>query len=106
MKIMKYICVCLLIGQVFVTPVMSYAEELNQSVTNNVTEDSKTSLLTDSEETSNQSRELDEEATIDSSVKSENATNQSEDTTTDGSILQESNDTKSSELRQDEVRET
>ncbi|EAE3710531.1 bacterial Ig-like domain-containing protein [Listeria monocytogenes] len=63
-------------------------------------------MFTDSEETSNQSRELDEEATIDSSVKSENATNQSEDTTTDGSILQESNDTKSSELRQDEVRET
>ncbi|EJM4556443.1 bacterial Ig-like domain-containing protein [Listeria monocytogenes] len=106
MKIMKYICVCLLIGQFFVTPVMSYAEELIQSVTNNVTEDSKTSLLTDSEDTSNQSRELDEKATVDSSVKSENATNQSEDTTTDGSILQESNDTKSSELRQDEVRET
>ncbi|EGO8312518.1 BspA family leucine-rich repeat surface protein, partial [Enterococcus faecalis] len=110
MKIMKYICVCLLMGQIFVTPVLSYAEELNQSAVDTVTEDSKTSPLTDNEDTSNQSRELDEEETIDSSVKSENSSdtidNQLEETSTDENILQEPNDTKSSELKQQEVRET
>ncbi|EOH8749955.1 bacterial Ig-like domain-containing protein [Enterococcus faecalis] len=110
MKAMKYICVCLLIGQIFVTPVLSYAEELNQSAVDNVIEDSKKSPLTDSEYTSNQSRELDEEATIDSSVKSENGSdnidNQLEKTSTDENILQESSDTRSSDLEQQEVRET
>lgn len=65
---MKYICVCLLMGQIFVTPVLSYAEETDQSTGNNVSEDNKTNPLTDSEDTSNQSGELDEEETIDGSL--------------------------------------
>ncbi|EDO0512840.1 bacterial Ig-like domain-containing protein [Listeria monocytogenes] len=109
MKIMKYICVCLLIGQICVTPVLSYAEEADQSTENKVTEDSKTSPLPGSEDTNNQPGEH-EERTTNSSVKSENsienATTQSEDNVTDESILQEPNDTKSSELKQQEVRET
>ncbi|MBC1769370.1 LPXTG cell wall anchor domain-containing protein [Listeria welshimeri] len=68
MKLMKYICVCLLMGQIFVTPVLSYAEETDQSTGNNVSEDNKTNPLTDSEDTSNQSGELDEEETIDGSL--------------------------------------
>lgn len=77
---MKYICVCLLMGQIFVTPVLSYAEEIDQSTGNNVSEGNKTNPLTDSEDTSNQSGELDEEDIIDGNVKNKNAINQSEDT--------------------------
>ncbi|EOD9341431.1 TPA: bacterial Ig-like domain-containing protein [Listeria monocytogenes] len=106
MKLMKYICVCLLMGQIFVTPVLSYAEETDQSTGNNVSEDNKTNPLTDSEDTSNQSGELDEEETIDGNVKNKNAINQSEDTNIEGNIIQEFSNTKSSELEQEEVRET
>ncbi|MBC1656448.1 DUF5011 domain-containing protein [Listeria welshimeri] len=68
MKLMKCICVCLLMGLIFVTPVLSYAEETDQSTGNNVSEGNKTNPLTDSEDTSNQSEELDEEDIIDGSL--------------------------------------
>ncbi|EFR94543.1 cell wall anchor domain-containing protein [Listeria innocua FSL J1-023] len=93
-------------GQIFVTPVLSYAEETDQSTGNNVSEDNKTNPLTDSEDTSNQSGELNEEETIDGNVKNKNAINQSEDTNIEGNIIQEFSNTKSSELEQEEVRET
>jgi LPXTG-motif cell wall-anchored protein len=44
MKIIKYICVCLLIGQIFVTPIFSYAEEISQEeIEITKTEDGQTS---------------------------------------------------------------
>ncbi|EAF1965368.1 BspA family leucine-rich repeat surface protein, partial [Listeria monocytogenes] len=111
MKTMKYICVCLLIGQIFITPALSYAEELKPEVINAVTEDSEIPLLLESEDTSNQLETTSvEEQTSDSSVKSENnrenVKHQFDETTTDENVLQKSNDIKSSELEQKEFRET
>ncbi|HAP2864203.1 TPA: BspA family leucine-rich repeat surface protein [Enterococcus faecalis] len=106
MKIMKYICVCLLMGQIFVTPVLSYAEEADQSTGNKVTEESKTSPLPGSEDSSNQPGEHEEGTTNSSENSIGDATTQSEDNVTDESILQEPSDTKSSEFEQEEVRET
>ncbi|HBI6208355.1 TPA: BspA family leucine-rich repeat surface protein, partial [Listeria monocytogenes] len=110
MKTMKYICVCLLIVQVFMTPVLSCAEKVSQSTENKVTEDSKTNPLPDSEGISDQLGELAEEETIDSSleseISSENATNQSEDSKIDGNLKQESSDKNDNDLKQQEVRET
>ncbi|MGC2990382.1 bacterial Ig-like domain-containing protein, partial [Enterococcus faecalis] len=110
MKIIKYICVYLLLCQIFVTPVLSYAEEINQSTMNNITEDSKVSPLTDRESTSDQLREIDGEETTEITVRNENsgenATNQSEDNATVGNLFQESSDIESSMLNQQAVPET
>ncbi|EKM3237859.1 MucBP domain-containing protein, partial [Listeria monocytogenes] len=54
MKTMKYICVCLLIVQIFITPELTYAGELGQEVTDTVTEKDKTLSMHESENTNNQ----------------------------------------------------
>ena len=42
MKIMKYVFICLLIGHIFITSVLTYAEELNHGVTDSQKEEDKT----------------------------------------------------------------
>jgi len=54
MKIMKYVCLCLLIGHIFITPVLTYAEELNHGVTDSQKEEDKTFSLEQSKDTSDQ----------------------------------------------------
>ena len=54
MKTIKYSCVCLLIVQICITPVLTYAGELDQEVTNTVIEEDKTLYVHESENTNSQ----------------------------------------------------
>ncbi|MCH5002095.1 MucBP domain-containing protein [Listeria monocytogenes] len=54
MKTMKYICVCLLTVQIFITHELTYAGKLDQEVTDTVTEKDKTLSVHESENTNNQ----------------------------------------------------
>ncbi|HBG9314847.1 TPA: hypothetical protein KRT09_000889 [Listeria monocytogenes] len=54
MKTMKYICVCLLTVQIFITHELTYAGELDQEVTDTVTEKNKTLSVHESENTNNE----------------------------------------------------
>lgn len=51
---MKYICVCLLTVQIFITHELTYAGELDQEVTDTVTEKNKTLSVHESENTNNE----------------------------------------------------